>query len=254
MSSFLRWSILPSLLVTGLLVAPSPGAAQGAGDGFLFSPPRVVVNLHAGFARPQADSEVFSFVSELLTVGRDDFQGFVGGADLSVPVHPRIAVSLRAEYTGRSKDSEFREFVEDVNGRDVPIEQNTRFQRVPVTANAKMNLLPRGRSIGSLAWVPARIVPFVGVGAGAVWYRLSQVGDFVDVDDLGIFSDELESSGWAPAARGFAGLEYTLTPRLGLTTQLDYLWSRGDLQRDFSNFDDIDLSGFSASAGLLLRL
>ncbi|MQA89260.1 MAG: hypothetical protein GEU90_03350 [Gemmatimonas sp.] len=249
-----RWFVASLVLLAVPIIDPAPALTQNSGDGFFFSRPSLVVNVHGGFARPQAGGDLFSFVSELLTVEGSDFQGFVGGATVAVPIRDRIDASLSVEYTGRTRNSEFHDYVEEVNGVDRPIEQTNRFQRIPVTVNAAYYLLPRGRSIGSLAWVPERYAPYVGLGAGAVRYHFSQAGDFVDMDDFGIFVDRLESEGWAPAARAFVGFEYSLTTRFGFTTELDYLWSRAELQRDFSDFENIDLSGFSASAGLSLRL
>ncbi|MEX2582290.1 MAG: hypothetical protein WD766_03405 [Gemmatimonadota bacterium] len=251
MRSTSRLVPIAGLLATVALTLPTASPAQSSGDGFLFEPPSVVLNLHGGYSRPDAGSEFFSFVTDLLTLGKRDFHGLAVGGTLSVPLSSRLDASVSSTYSGRVSDSEFRDWI---GGDDLPIEQSTRFERVPVTASAKLHLRPRGRSVGSLAWVPNRYAPYLGAGGGAVWYRFVQQGEFVDFEDESVFADELDSSGWAPAAQAFAGVEFSLSPRIAVTTEASYLWASTKLQGDFIDFDRIDLSGFSATAGLSLRL
>jgi hypothetical protein len=149
-----------------------------------------------------------------------------------------------------NKRSEFRDFVDQNNA---PIEQATVFQRVPLTVSLRHYLTSPGRSIGSFAWIPAKFAPYLGVGAGAIWYRFQQTGDFIDFTTNDVFPATLSSSGWAPAARALAGAEYTLSPRLALTAQANYLWANGRMGADFSGFNRIDLSGLSTSVGLAAR-
>ena len=114
-------------------------------------------------------------------------------------------------------------------------------------------LTSRGRSVGDLAWIPSRLAPYVGAAGGAMWYRFRQNGDFVDFNTNDVFNGTLNTSGWAPAASGAAGLDVTLTPRFALTGQGKYLWARARPGGDFSGFNQIDLSGFSTTVGLLVR-
>ena len=55
-----------------------------------------------------------------------------------------------------STQSEFRHWLDN---NDLPIQQTTEFQRVPLTASLKMYLGPPGRSIGRFAWIPKRFAP-----------------------------------------------------------------------------------------------
>lgn len=242
------------------LLAAQPAAAQRAGDGFLFRQPAASLTLRGGFQHATAGSDLFAFTTENLTVDRGDFGGAMFGGDLSIRLRPRLDLMLGASYTGTDIASEFRDLVEETDAGDLPIEQTTRFQRVPVTASVKGYLAPRGRSIGNLAWVPARYAPYVGAGGGAMWYRFHQQGDFVDYQTLDpvdgtyeIFTDELESSGWTPTAHAMAGLDVSLTPRLGLTSEARYTWARAQPRDAFNEFDPIDLSGVAASIGIQIR-
>jgi hypothetical protein len=172
-------------------------------------------------------------------------------ASLFIPVGERLDLSLGGSHMGRSIGSEFRHWVDN---DDRPIEQRTQLLRVPLLAGVRFNVLPRGKSIGNLAWVPSRVSANVGASAGLMWYRFRQVGDFVDFEDNGIFYDELLSQGWTPAGQLSAGVDVSLTTRLGVTAEASHLWSRSTLSTDFDQFDPIDLSGFAVQVGLSLRV
>ncbi len=241
------------LLAAGIgapLATALPVQAQSSGEGFLFREPVASLLLRGGYHHASAGSDIFSFATEHLTLGRGDFGGLTAGADLALRIHPRVDLAFGAAYSGTSAASEFRDWIgED----DLPIEQTTRFERVPVTASVKAYLTPRGRSIGSFAWLPARYAPYIGAGGGAMWYRFHQQGEFVDFQTREIFGDELTSSGWAPTVQALAGLDFSLTPRIGLTGEARYSWARAELSDAFEEFDPIDLSGISATLGIHFR-
>jgi hypothetical protein len=232
------------------LMLAGPTSAQGTGNGFLFKEPVGSFGLYGGFAQARAGSDIFSFITDELTLGHGDFGGAAFGAELAFRLRPRLELAFRTSYAGRNAQSEFRDFVDN---NDLPIEQSTSLARLPITASAKLYLADRGRSIGRFAWIPARFAPFVGVGAGAMWYRFRQQGDFIDMSTLAVFPDKFESSGWTPAATGFAGMDMSLGPRFGLTGEAVYSWARAPMSRDFSGFHRIDLSGYDGSLGLYVR-
>ena len=236
----------------GLLAVARPAHAQDGGDGYLFRAPQASLTLRAGLAAAAARSDVFTESTDLLTLGRGDFRGFTLGADLAIARAPdsRIDIVLGVGYASSSTPSEFRDWVDQ---DDRPIVQTTSFRRVPVTVGAKAYLTSRGRSIGSLAWVPARIAPYVGAGVGATWYRFRQDGDFVDFRTDEVFTDTLETSGWGATAQASAGMDFSLSPRMALTLDARYVYAKAGVGQDFSGFDDIDLSGPAFTAGFTLR-
>jgi opacity protein-like surface antigen len=244
--------VVPGIVLAlgAALSLATPAPAQTAGHGFLFKPPVISINARGGFGHASAGSDIFSFTTERLTLGREDFSGLSYGGDIGIRITPRLDLSLGASYVGSRTPSEFRDWVDN---DDQPIEQTTRFERVPVAASAKLYLTPRGEQVGQFAWIPNRLAPYVGAGAGAMWYRFRQEGDFVDFQTLDIFYEELESQGWTPMAQGMAGVDVALTPRLALTGEGRYLWARDELSDMFEDFDPIDLSGFSATVGLSVR-
>ena len=230
--------------VTALLVALAAPAAPvhaQSGNGYL----------HAGYARASAQSEVFDFVIDNLTLDRSSFSGPSIGGEFALAVGQRFAFALDLDYASAVRQSEDRRYFDN---NQLPIEQTTSFRRMPLTVNAKLYLMPRGRAVGSLAWIPAKVVPWIGAGGGTMWYRFRQEGDFVDYQTLNVFTARLESAGWAPAFNGLGGVDVTLTPRVAFTADARYTWAKATLSRDFSNFDKIDLSGVTAALGFTIRL
>lgn len=241
---------LPALAATLALTAPALQAQRG-GDGYLFNRPVAQITLRGGYAAARAGSDLFDFATNELTLKRSDFSGITAGLDLGIPITSRLDVVLGADFAHARNRSEFRHFTDN---KDQPIEQSTTFDRVPLTANLRYNLVPTGRTVGRLAWIPTKVVPWVGGGAGFVWYRFEQQGDFVDFKTNGVFASSFSSSAWTPAAQGMAGVDLALSPTVGITLGARYLLARGSLVRDFGGFDKIDLSGGSVTGGFTFRM
>ena len=247
--------MIATRVVLGLAIATTTASstleAQRSGRGFLFAEPKGSVAVRGGYASATANSDLFSFTAEQLTLDRHDFSSPVVDVDIAVRLAARTDVVFAASYAGMNKGSEFRHLVDQ---SDNPILQTTTFQRVPLTLGVREYLTSRGRAIGSFAWIPARFVPYVGVGGGMMWYNFQQTGDFVDFDTNDIFNATLESSSWTPTANASAGAIFTVSPGLAVSVHGSYLWAKGKPSSDFSGFSQIDLSGLSATAGLLVRL
>lgn len=239
-------------VVAGALVSLGrPARAQGGGDGFLFSVPRGSLSVRVGMNNPTARSDLFDFTTDTLTLNRSDFAAVSAAIDFSFATQVRfLDAFVSVGYAGSKAPSEFRNWV-DLN--DQPIEQTTMFQRLPITAGVKAYLAPRGREIGHFAWVPSRIAPYVGAGAGLMWYRFRQEGDFVDFQTLDVFGAKFESDGWGPIVQGMAGVDVTVTPRMSLTADARYVHSDARVSGDFSGFDKLDLSALTTSLGLTFR-
>ena len=231
--------------------APAAVEAQAGGPGFTFREPHVSVAFHAGYARPMAGSDIFDQTfDDLFLDGGDLASPFVGG-ELSVRASERWDVSIEVGHAWRRNRTEWRDFVEQ-NGD--PIWQTVEFSRTPVTVSGKYYLTDRGRSIGRFVWIPARVTPFVGAGAGIVRYRFAQSGDFVIVETSEIVTDYLEQVGAAFTAAGFAGVDVRVGQVTFLTTQARYVWARGGLDRSiYEGFEPMDLSGFQVTLGLGVR-
>lgn len=233
------------------LLLPAGALAAQQSDGFLFGRPAVQLGLHGGWAVPGAGSDVFVFTRDQLTVDEGDFRGAAFGGWIGVRLTERLDVTLDLARADTEVRSEFRDWVDQ---DDRPIEQTTSFGRTSATLNLKLYPWERGRSIGRYVWIPRRVSPYVGAGAGLMWYDFEQEGDFVDFQTLDIFGDRFTSDGRAGTWRLFAGLDVTVTPRLLVTARAGHGWASAEMGEDFVGFDPIDLSGFRGTVGLAVRL
>ena len=240
-------------VVAAALLAGTAGSsrAQSAGDGYRFHSPVVTLTVRGGYARANAGSDVFDDVTSNLTLDRGDFSSITGAGDIAVHLKPRVDLVFSAAFSRSHQKSEFRDFVDN---NDLPIEQTTTFERIPLTASVRLNLAAPGRSIGRLAWIPSRVVPYVGAGVGAMRYNFKQEGDFVNFVTNAVFPAVLDTEAWTVVAQGMAGMDYNLSTQLGLSLDARYVHARGELGPSFTGYDRIDLSGMTATVGLSFRL
>ena len=134
----------------------------------------------------------------------------------------------------------------------MPIQQITELEQLNLIGSAKFSLLPRGRRISRLAWIPNTFVPYVGAGGGYGNYKFRQNGDFVDfVDGNHIFTRhvhvrrlgaDLPRHAAAPTSR-YATISCC-------RSKARYSWQHADLDQDFIDFEPIDLGGFRFGAGI----
>ena len=243
-------------IATGTLLvafATSVKAQQGSGDGFLFRAPVATMSVYGGYAQPLATGGVFALATSELTLGRSDFGSGNFGVDLTFAVAPRVEIVFALDRSSSRTRSEYRDWLDN---NDLPIEQTTALQRVPITAGVRYYLSDRGRTVGSVAWIPARLVPFVSAGGGVMRYKFEQVGDFIEQPSLNIFSERLTSTGWTGVMQAGAGAQWTLNQRVNLTGELRYQRASGNGDQpngDFSGYK-VNLSGVSTMIGLTLRL
>lgn len=241
-----------------LIIVALPADAQR--PDFLFQRPNFTLGLYGGWSVPRESSDLFDFVREEMTIERGDFSGPLFGGDVGVRLSERLDLALGVEWARGEQRSALWDW-EEVVGDDVfLIEQTSALTTTRLNASARLYLLERGRTIGTHAWVPARWSPYVGGGAGIVWYSFEQWGDFVDyltVDDPEgpvIFTDRFRSSRNGVAPHAMAGLDISLTPRVVLRGEYRYNWGSAPVDsRVFDGFDPIDLSGHRATIGIAMR-
>src|SRR5262245_35709656 len=227
--------------------AAAPQVARNPPPDFLFGRPHTSIGIRGSYTLARAGSDWYDFVTDQLTLDKGDFGsgGIVG--DVGVSITPRLELVFGADYASTTSDSEFRDFVD--NNR-FPINQTTNLRQTTLTAGVRFALTERGRELSSLAWVPRRFVPYAGAGGGALWYRVRQSGDFVDFQDFSIFTDTLESSGWAPAGYVNGGGDVQLHRHVYITVDARYLWAAKQLEQPWTGFERLDLAGLRFSTGI----
>jgi hypothetical protein len=236
-------ALLGVLLLAG---TPSIGNSQ---DGFLFRAPMGQLTLRAGPLLPRAQSDLFEFLTDTLTLGKQDFRAPLLSAELSFTLTPRFDLALAAGWAQAQSRSEFRDWVGD---DDLPIQQETRLRSVPVTLSGRFYPLERGRTVSRLAWLPARTTPYVGGGAGVTWYGLRQEGEFIDTDRR-IFESTLESNEHGYTGHVLAGVDHWFTPRVGLNADVRYTWGSAPVGGSYRGWDSMDLGGMQLGVGISFR-
>ena len=240
-----------------LLVAvscwPASAAAQSQEPNrsadFLFGRPSGSIAIRGSWNMAGAGSDLFDFVTEQLTIDKSDFNGPGIGGDFALSLTQRLDSEFGVFFARSSQPSEYRDFVDN---DFLPITQSTSLKTIQLMASVRYALRPRGRDLSRFAWVPAKVVPYVGAGGGAIYYEFRQSGDFVDFQDLSVFRDVFRSNGWAPSVHAFGGVDVRLYRALYASVEGRYTKASAKLGTDFIDFDPIDLSGFRLSAGINL--
>jgi len=251
------------LLLAALILMASPALAGGqdpssssssqpapAAD-FLIGSPRVSVGVRGSWFMASAGSDIFDFITNEFTLEKKNFNTGSFSADFGVALNDRWEILGGIDLNSMAQPSEDRDEEELLsNGTRVPITQETGLEQFNMMISAKFSVIPRGRSISKLAWIPNTIVPYVGGGFGYGSYSFRQNGDFVDFVDKHIFTDTFRSEGWAPVVQAFAGTDIQMYKKLLFTLEGRYSWQHADLSTDFIDFDPIDLGGFRFGAGI----
>ena len=238
--------------------APTSRFAQASPD-FRFGQPRFSVAFRGLQLRPRATGELHSLLHENFfvrtgpeddpldaTAGRMNFDATGLGFDIGFGAGSRLETRVGVDYALVRALTEDR-YNEDEFG--LPIEQDTELAQWSVHGELALALTPRGRAIGQYVWIPSAVVPYVGAGAGFVRYSTVMDGRFVDVIDFTIFSERIESQGWAPSVHAFGGVDFRLTRNVLLTTEARYAWATTELDGVLAGFEH-DLTGLRISAGV----
>jgi hypothetical protein len=226
---------------------PAPIERPRRSPDFLFGRPDGTFGVRGSWIFNRAGGDWYDFVTDQLTIDDGALNAPAVTFEVGFALTSRLDVLAGVDISGTSTTSEYRRFVD--NNR-LPINQRTELRGTTISGSVKYALIPRGREVGSVAWVPSSVVPYVGAGGGAHWFKLTQQGDFVDFVDLSVFSDAFISSGWSPSAHVFGGADVKLHKRLYLTVEARYEWAAGDLGADWIDFDPIDLSGLHLGTGI----
>ncbi len=246
--------LVAAMALLGLTVTEQL-SAQSGGSGFLFSSPRAAFTLKGGLHMPRAASgngtqSLWDLTREELTVENRDLTGGSIIAELAVRANERFDVTFAFGYSLTEPHSEYRDLI---GTDDLPIEQVTSFSTKPLTIGVKAYLRERGRSIGSLAWIPRTWNPYVGVAGGVVSYRFEQYGEFVDYETYDIFRDNFLSEGRAPTVHLIGGMDFSVSRHFCLVGEARYGLASAPLDSDFVGFPDLDLAGFQVTGGITLR-
>jgi hypothetical protein len=216
---------------------------------FFLGRPRASLGLRGNWFMASAKSDIFEFVTEHLTLERSSFNTPTFGAELGINLTQRFDIVVGFDIGKSSTPSEYRTLVD--NNR-LPIEQTTEMKEFAAFGTIRYSLVPKGRSISRLAWIPRTVTPYVGAGGGLMNYSFFQTGDFVDFQTNRVFPDVFRSSGWGPSAHVLGGVDVQVYRHVFMSFEGKYMWSSAELGQKFVDFAPIDLSGARFGAGIHL--
>jgi len=258
----MRRPILAGTLIIALWATPTfanpddrpAGAAQvSAADDdsadFLFGRPHAWVAFSGTWLVPRANGDLFSFFSDQLTLKRSDFSAPAFIASFGIPIARQLEVVGDFEVSSHEVGSEYRRYVKADRSE---IRQTTQLGQGGIAVGVRYLPLGRGQAISRFAFVPRRVVPYVGAGLNFGHYNLAQHGEFVDFVDLSIFNSSFQSDGWTVGSQVETGADLQIWRMLYFNAGIRYVWAHAKLSDDFVGFDGIDLSGLKTSTGLVI--
>ena len=243
-----------SVLATPALAQPDPAlspqtsTAAPSNPDFMLGRPHAMIGVRGNWLMASAGSDIFDFVTDQLTLEKSNFNTGSLGVEFAAALTSRLDLVAGMDFNRTETPSEYRRFIDN---RGMPIEQTTQMNQFNLTGSLKFALVPKGRSVSRLAWIPSPFVPYVGGGAGFGHYAFEQFGDFVDFQDNNrVFPEVFKSNGWAPVAKVFGGTDIQVLSKMIISVEGRYSWSKSDLEEDFVGFDPIDLGGLRVGAGV----
>ncbi len=219
---------------------------------------------------------------------RKDFQNFTLGLGYEYFLAENLSLALTLDYYSRDRlgfyldydQADFTDywFAFPIDGEPAVItdwyyiEHGLKVTSAPLQVSLKF--LPLGRR--------ARLIPFVGGGAGVYFWSAEMYGEMVDfypVDDNGdpvdwYYDYETDTAYSNPADPGlmdqpiypvtsvnarerdaalgfhaFAGFEFPIGRRATIEAEARYHWAKGRFRRWFEGFEDFDLGGLALTVG-----
>lgn len=240
-----------ALAAVAVLAMPSAAIGQ-SGDGFLFREPRGSFTFRGGYSLANTSGDLYGLLRRETTVSSRSFDAFNGGIDFNYFLARRLNMVVTLDLSSRTNTAEYREWEE--NGQ--PIIHQSTLDRAIFGAGLRYDLADRGRRISTLAFIPARTIPYLGLNAGVISYEFTQKGDFVepiDATSASIYNDELTSNGKSFMAQAYAGLDHRLSARWSLVGEARYTHATARLRSDYSELGNIQLSGLALNLGAAVR-
>lgn len=208
--------------------------------------PRIALVFKLGGVFPSGDSDLWDFNADLFTADAEDFDDAAFGFELLLLTANHLDLSFALEVYEGSASSVYRDYVDSFGQ---PIGQYQSLDLLPMTVSLRW--MPFGRY--GPGGAPRRVVPYLSVGGGGVFWEYELTGSFVDPGTLGIYDDYFYSDGAALAGVAAAGLEVPLSRAWSVHLEGRYLWAQDDLDEDFAGFDEFDLGGWAAFIGAGVR-
>src|SRR5262245_39112009 len=97
-----RRMAIATMLVLGGPAVPCAARAQDGSADFFFGAPKGWISIRGGWLFPRAESDLYDFVSDQLTIDRPDFRAGTFNTELGVALAPALAVEGGLDLNRRS--------------------------------------------------------------------------------------------------------------------------------------------------------
>jgi hypothetical protein len=184
---------------------------------------------------------------------KSEFNGVYGGIEFNQVITDYVEVGVSYDYYAETVDTSYRDYEWD-NGDE--IRQQLRLRMSPLGATVRF--LPTSKK--------AKIVPYVGGGIDAIFYKYEEHGDFVCFPpasgecrfDYDVVPDGFRGESVAFGYHALGGLRVYLNRDFAIVGEGRYQWGKDVMNDDFSPNaagleNRIDLSGWTATVGLHVR-
>jgi hypothetical protein len=229
-------------IVLAALVLALAGSAATAQDS--------AMQFKLGWFYPSGDGEFWSETEDVFTFDSGDLRNWTWGFSYVYGPSNHLEVGFNLDlYRGRTY-SAYRDVV-DQSGYS--IFHDSELRMAPLSVD--LRLIPAGRYGGAGGRRAKRPVWYIGGGIGANLWQYEEFGDFVDFGDpdLPIGFDRFRDSGTTFQAHALTGIELPFGRAWSFVLEGKYTWASTDLRGDFAGLGEIDLGGFSISAGGAIR-
>ena len=170
-----------------------------------------------------------------------DFNNVSAGAEWLMGLGEYVEAGVGLGFYRRTVASTYADFV-DVDGSE--IEQDLKLRVIQFTTTIRF--LPFGRS--------AALQPYVGAGLGIYAWRYSEVGDFIDFSDFGVFREQFVAEGNDVGTVVLGGVRMPFGSRFAVGGELRYQTVQGTVGVENGFLEErIDLGGLTAQATLQVK-
>lgn len=188
-----------------------------------------------------AETDVLFRNQDSLLFDIDEFNGATFGAEWLFGVTEYIELGAGINYSQRSVPSIYANLVRD-DGTE--IEQELKLRQIPMSATVRF--VPTGRR--------ASIQPYIGAGIGAINWRYSETGEFVDFNN-DVFRASFEADGTEVGPVILGGVRFPVADVWLMGAEFRWHSAEGDTGGIDAGFlgDKIDLGGWSANFAVHFR-
>lgn len=197
------------------------------------------VRILLGQFDPDCDSQYWDEKFTDFTGSAKDFEDYIFQVDYRFPLSHGTALLFGLGWYEGATTQAYRDYV-DAGGNDISHK----------TALSTGDL--------SMAWIfefgqrRNAVTPYIGLGAGYLWWELEEAGDFIDFGDpdLPIFNARYRSTGSTWELFAVVGVDFRISHSASLVVQARWHDADDELGDDFAGFGTIDLSGLDYSLGV----